>query len=426
MPILQSQNRGEIRRIIGAFLGICIDGTTTSEVPDTSSILDTANLQGGDDTHNGKQVMIYETTDAAAPQGVTRFVTDYAGGTSDATTGAFTAAINTGDKFEMWSVPWRISDINKAIDLAFHEISRVCLQIYQALTTFTKPSTYEYSLSSSFVGLNKVEHVSSIGTSVVIDNCDSAWTAGTNATVTADTTFKQEGSACNKIVVVSAGADEELAYTTFSAIDLSGCSEVEISVYSTIALVAGYVELRLDDTAGGGSALESLDIPATTANTWTRHKITLANPLSDTAIVRASIHQVTDQADCTIYIDYILAVDALSRVYKELNPEFWSIVRGSTNYLKLTKNGLSVTDSPTLLRLNGYRIPALLSDDTTDSEVDPSFIINFVVGNLLIGHAKSSRLEIEDRLNKSKFFLGKAEAIKNSIGTETFPNTIWI
>ncbi len=423
MPIaIQGQNRGELRRAIGRSLGIVIIGTATSTV-DTTSLIDTANLRGADDERNGEQVMIYDATGSIV-DGETKLVSDFAGATYDATTAAFSANITSGDKYEMWKIPWYLSDVNDAIDQAILKASAKCLQNKQTEATFTQSSKYLYDCLSSFKGVHTIEYEESIGEAVEVDDCDTVWTAGASVTASLDTTFNIEGSGCAKLVVaVGAAAGAILGYGTISSKDLSGCDKVEISMYSTIALTAGYLDLVLSASAAIAATTESLDIPAMAANTWYRHIITLANPLSDTAIISVGLVNTTDVGACTLYVDYIRAVDSKSRIYKELNPRYWSLVRASTPLLQITSTGLSIIGNPRLLRISGYELPDMLSDDTTDVEIDPDFIINYAKGILMTGHAKSSSLDIENREKKGNDFLALALQRLNFISTSIFPDT---
>ena len=424
MPIpRQGTNRGELRRLIGPSLGIMQELEATSTT-DTSSLIDTLNLRGADDEHNGKEVVAFSPVGSIVAGEKSR-IADFDGGTNDATcTPVFTASITDGDGFEMWKTPWLSSDINKAIDEAILKASARSLQYKLTESIFTKPNTYLYDAFSGFESVNLVEYEHAIDNAVIIDTMNEAWTAGANTTVTASTEFKIEGSASNKIVVAGgAGASEILALNTFSSKDLSGTNKVEISVLPTIALTAGQMQLRFDDTSGGGSPVESLDIPASPANVFTRHIITLANPLSDTAIVRGEIFQVTDVGAFTMYVDFIRAVDSNSRKYVELNPEYWSISRATTPLLQITSTALGVMGSPKLLKITGRKLPALLTDDTTDTELDPDFIINMAKGLIMTGHSKSRTLDIQNREDKGEKFIALAMARLNSISTNVASNS---
>ena len=423
---IQGQNRGELRRLIGPALGIMTSLAATTTV-DTSSLIDTLNLRGADDEHNGKELVAFDPAGSIVAGEKSR-VSDFDGDTYDATCApVFSATITTGDDFELWNTPWLSSDINKAIDEAILRATSKCLQNKVTETTFTKPSTYLYDCLSGFKGVEKVEHEYGIGTEVIIDDCDTVWTAGTSVTASLDTTLTIEGSSSVKLVVAAgAAAGAVLGYGTISSSDLTKCDKIEISMYSTIALTAGYLDLVLDDHAGCVSPTESLDIPAMAANTWYRHIITLANPVSDTAIISVGLVNTTDVGACTLYIDYIRAVDSRSRNYKELNDEYWDIAHDSTPLLQLTTEALSVIGTPKLLKITGYQLPALLSDDTTDVEIDPDYIVNMAKGLLMSGHSKARTLDVENREKKGNDYITLALNRLNQIGTQMNSNIRWV
>ncbi len=424
---IQSQNRQEIRSSIGRNLGIVLIGAATSTV-DTTSLLDTTNLLGGDDEHNNKQVIIYDAAGSIV-DGETRRVTDYAGSTQDATTTAFSASVTSGDKYEMWNTPWLIADINDAINQAIQDVTAECLQRKQTATTFTERDVKEYNCLSGFKGLHTVEYVAKIGETEELHSGDAAWTGATSVTVSLDTELYREGGNCNKLAVaagVAAGA--LLATVTIGEINLSNYDIIEFWIRSDIAQTAANLEFYLDNTAACASPTDTMSLPALTIDTWTRVQLAMTNPELDTAIISIGLGQkaATDIGACTIWIDRVIALKSGSRIYKELNPQYWSIARGTTNYLKLASAGLAITGNDTLLRLTGYALPALLSDDTTDSEVDPYFIIAQCTGQLALNHAKSSRLEIADRVNMGKYWLGIAEAKKSKIRTGIMPDTRFV
>ncbi len=132
---------------------------------------------------------------------------------------------------------------------------------------------------------------------------------------------------------------------------------------------------------------------------------------------------VVDKGAFTVYVDDIIGVKSGSRVWKPLNNEFWWISKNGTDYLHITQEGLSLIGHPTQIRLTGYQIPSLLSADSTASEVDPAWIIAKVTGRLLIAHAKSSRLDIKDKTELSKFWLGEAIRLFPKITTPIVSGT---
>ena len=413
---IQGQNRGEIRRLIGPALGIMQVGAATSTTA-TTNLTDTLYLRGADDEHNGKQLLIFDPA-GSITAGAISFVSDFTGSTNNAVCApAFTAAITTGDDYELWNTPWVVSDVNKAIDEAIIAASTRALVKRVTDSNFTLSSRYEYdwlvpyAFGNDFRYVYMVEYVSSVGTQYDIHDCDTVWDelVDTDVTASVDTSIEREGSGCLKLVVADGcAAGDILATMDISSLDITGCDSLEIWIYSTVALDAGDLQVLLDDTALCAGPLESLSIPATSVNTWTRHVIDLADAPNDSAIISVGLKMVTDKGAFTLYADDIKATLAASKIYKELNPEYWSIVTGDSPKLKLTSAGLSVVGANTQVRLSGFSSPDLMTDETTDAEIDPDFITNYVKGLLMTGHAKSRTLDIENRQDKGEKFMALA------------------
>lgn len=409
---IQSLTRGALRRSIGKNLGILIDGTATFGGSATL-LSDTKNLVGAVDEYNGREIMIYDATGSIV-DGETSMVTDFDGASTATCLPVFSAVTTLGDQYELWKSPWRIADINDAINQAINEVSNRALKIKETHTTFTESDKHLYDVLSGFTHVTKLEYAAS-RTYHLLDNCEAAWTGGTGTTTTADSAFKKVGNYSSKNVAASVGVTTILCYKAISSTDISDCDKVEFWMYSSIALTAGQLQIHLDDTAAIASALESIDIPAMDAGTWYKHSLTLANPHLDTAIISIGIYQVANVADFTFYIDEVEAVDSRGVDYKEVPLEYWNIAKGSTPYLQLTEDGLSITGENTKLRLTGYQIPSRLDADSSTSEIDPAYIIAKVTGHLLVSHAKSRTLDIEDRANLSKYWLSEADRKKLEI-----------
>jgi len=430
MSIFQLQNRGEIRRSIGKNLGILIDGVVTS-TEDKDTLIDTLNLTGGDDEYNERQVIIYDATGSIV-DGETGVVSDFASATYEATLSAnLSANITTGDKYEMWKTPWRIADINDAINQAIIEITNRALISRVTDSNFTLSGNYEYdwlvpyAFGNDFKALYKVEYVANVGTAVEIENCEAAWAEyvlPTYVTVTADVTYNIEGTYALKLAVTDGYSADDILATKVIDVDLTECDAVEITIRSSVALDAGDVILVLDDTAKCVSGTEKLSIPATLANTTTTHVIDLANPHLDADIISVGIEMEVDKDAITLYIDRIRGVKSSSKRYEVLSGEYWFIKRGGSPKFALTEDGLSRVGGNTQIRLSGFCAPDIFSDDDTDSEVDPAFLIAQTTGRLLISHAKSSYLDIHDRAKLATYWLGEANRMLPGL-TPSLPGT---
>lgn len=425
---IQSRTRTQLRQAIGYRLDCMISGTCSS-TGDSASLLDSYGLATfGDNELNGRQVYIPTLHAAGVAAGEKSWVSSFAAATDDATLApVFTASTISGGAYEMWRV-FTVGEIHSAIDAAIMEVTSEALQVKQTNVTITAKNQHEYNCLSGYEALTQVEYCASTPTDEQLESCDSAWTETSGVsgvTMTADTEYPHEGNACIKLVLAAPGATTLLASQAIASTDLSKYDAIEVTVTTTSALAAGDLQIKLDNTAACASAVETLSIPATTALQRTRHVISLANPQSDTAIISIGVYLVTD-GSYTIYIDDIRAVSSKSKVYCKLPWDMWSIVSNGTPYLKLSREGYSLVGSNTLLRLTGLAIPALLTADTSTTEVDPYWIILRVCADLLLNHSKAARLSLEDREAKGKLYLSQATMMKPRLRTQIPSNVRWV
>ncbi len=144
--------------------------------------------------------------------------------------------------------------------------------------------------------------------SVLIEDCEDAWNQLVDGDVTAslDTTDNQVGSGSAKFVVADpCAAGDIIATELITSTDLSGCNYVSFRIKSSVALDASDLQLLLDDTASCASPLETLNIPAIAADTWTKVNIALANPSTDTGIVSVGLKMAVDKGAFTVRLDQI-------------------------------------------------------------------------------------------------------------------------
>ena len=412
-----SKNRGQIRQTVGYHLGAMFTGTVSS-TGDTSSLIDTYGFaHGGTDDYKGRQVIILTATQATIV-GNKSFVTAY-DGTSDCTLAPVLDATTTlADTYEMWKVGYRIEEINDLINQAIVSATDDILTDKEDHALAKEINKYEYTIPTGFVALHTVEYVYDTKIDTQIHSCDStasAWGQAIHVTQTHDTSVKKEGSASWKLTV-AAGASTGLlaALTEASSVkDISNCDEAVVWIMSSVDLDAGDLQLLLDDTGASTSPVESLNIPACTAYVWKRCVISLANPESDTAIISVGIKMITDKGAFTLWVDDIRGQQSKSRIYRILNPNLWTIISGSTNYLKLTEGGYSTIDHNKLLRLTGDSIPAELSADSATCEIDPDYVVAKVLSTM-------TKAEDKDK------WTGVAERRLSQSSTSFAFNTRWV
>ena len=147
---------------------------------------------------------------------------------------------------------------------------------------------------------------------LVIHTCESVWDelVDADAVATADATLYKVGSKSAKLAVgASLGAADIVATDSLTAVDLSNYTHLVAWVRSSVALDAGDYQILLDDTAECASPVESLDIPALDADTWTQVKIALADPSACEAIISVGVKCIVDQGALDFYIDDIRAIN---------------------------------------------------------------------------------------------------------------------
>jgi hypothetical protein len=150
-----------------------------------------------------------------------------------------------------------------------------------------------------------------VADSVIIDNCEDAWDEAVGADVTAtldNVDFKVGAGSCqfDFVVATAAGA---LTTEVVAPGDLDIYTHIEYWIKSTKATTAGDLTLNVAADAKCATPLETLNVPALTANVWTHVRTALANPQLDLAIISVGIAYAVDTADIySINIDDIRAV----------------------------------------------------------------------------------------------------------------------
>jgi len=147
---------------------------------------------------------------------------------------------------------------------------------------------------------------------VVIEDCDEdAWNEYVDPDVTSDidTTDKKVGSASVKLTVGdNASAGDILATEAIASTDISDAWQIALWIKCSVATAAGDLQLLLDDMANCASPLETLNIPALTANTWTRVALPLATPANLTALISIGLKYAMDIGACDIWLDDVTAI----------------------------------------------------------------------------------------------------------------------
>jgi len=375
MPVVQGRTREQIRVSVGYNLQALYVSSTTSTV-DRTSVID-ATLRGGDDAHNGKWVVQTSGTNDEE----IRQVSDYTQSSTDMTVApSFTNSVASGVTYELWDERFNPARINDFIDQAIIEVTGRVYDPETDVSLHTDGNTTTYSIPSQFAMINKIEQRKTV-TSTRIHDCSAAFDSNTvsNFTSALDTKDRRQGTSSVQFDIgasVSAGA---FLYDTISGVNLSKYDYIEFWVKSSIATsAAGNLKLHLDNAAitADGNDLESLNIPALSADTWTYVRVALSQPENDTAIVSVGLEYDSDYGSSsavTVWLDDIKAVVDASASWEKIQSHLWGIDKNNRK-LVFSQDGRSAARY-NLLRLTGGDQPAIMTADSSTCEIDEGYVI---------------------------------------------------
>ena len=398
MAVIVGQTREELRKSIGHNLGAIRVGTMTSS-GSTSTGVD-ADMPNANDHENGNHLVFTSGTN----DGAIRIQTSYVGSSTTFTTRGDVLAASTadGDTYESWDEDMPPARVHDMIDRAVRTITRKGAPPSTDISLHTYRDRRNFEFPTAFVGLQHLNYRSSY-TWTSIHNCNTVFDelVDTDVTASADGEDYASGNSANKFVLAAGlGATDIIASDSISSLDLSGYDTVEFWIKSTVALTAGQLRLRLSASASAAATTEELAIPATSAGTWTRHQVALANPQSDTAIISVGLIHTSDIGAATVWLDEV-------RAFVE-DSSIWSRV-SRANYTRdkdrreLVLNGTGYNQTRySLLKMEGYKKPTALTADSSTCDVEPEYLIMRTTawlmrarGNRYAGRREADWLEAE-------------------------------
>ena len=369
MPVVQGRTREQIRVSVGYNLQALYVSSTTSSV-DATSVVDTT-LRGGDDAHNGKWMV---QTSGANDEEI-RQISDYTQSSTDMTVApAFSNTVASGVTYELWNEAYNPARINDFIDQAVIEVTGRVYDPETDVSLHTDGASTTYSIPSQFAMLNKVEQRKTVD-STRIHECGATFDERTDGdfTQSLDTKDKRQGNQSLKLTIASGASAGDFITDSITSKDISKYDYIEMWVKSTVATSSGNLKLLLDDSASCASPLETLSLPALTADTWTYCRMALSSPELDTAIISVGFEYDSDLGACVVWIDDIKAVVDASATWEKLGHHLWSIDKSNRN-LVFTLAGRAAARY-NLLRLTGGDQPAIMSADSSTCEIDEGYVV---------------------------------------------------
>lgn len=397
--------RKQIRQIIARnLLGSEFVNSDTS-ASGTVRVLEDNTLRGGDQDHRGKWVLMTSGTNNGTETRVESFESTIRELTLDP---ELSVSSGNGDTYEMFSDLVSATTIHDAINQAVGEVLGEIYDDEESLALHADGVTSQFTLPSEINGLREVWYRRYV-ISRTIHNCDVVWDETTDAdfTQTAQAGDKKEGAASLRLVIDTAASASDFITDNITSVDLSQCTYLEMWIKSTVALTAGQMDILLDDTAGAASALETLAIPAISANTWTYVRVALGNPALDTAIISVGFRYTSDIGAVTIFLDDIKAVVDDTAQWQLLPRHLWSINPENLE-LVLTEAGINQAGYH-LLKLVGGSYPSRMTADTDTADIPEEYIIARATSLLLLGGSTGRNADPKDQRALAAYWAQRAD-----------------
>ena len=148
--------------------------------------------------------------------------------------------------------------------------------------------------------------------SLVVENCEDAWNEQVDGdcTATLDAADFKVGAGSAKFEIAVGMSAGDIACTEAIVVaSLASYTHLGFWIKSSVLFTAGQLQILLDDTANCASPLETLNVPATAANTWTFHTVPLANPATDLLLISIGLKYTADLGACNVWLDDIRAIN---------------------------------------------------------------------------------------------------------------------
>jgi len=417
MPV-QGRTRKQLRQSIGYNLGSLKVGNATGGTNNT--LIDVNTFRGGDDTYNGKLVLVTDASDGTTQ--TTQYVNDYTASNNTIQfqqNASFTVA--SSDEYEIWDEPYRPEVIHDFINQAIIDATGQAYDPVENPDMSSSPHTalhadgkvLRFDIPSNISIINHIYYRSSVS-STGLHSCNTAFdeTVDSDITVSVDTQDKKQGTGSNKFVIAAGASAGDIATDSITSKNISKYDYLECWIKSTVATSAGNLKILLDDSASCASPIETLSVPALSADTWTYVRIALANPETDTAIISIGLEYDSDLNACQVRLDDIKVVENDTAIWEIFPKHLWKLDRSSRD-LVITEDG-KFASGYAMLKITGGDKPALLSADSGTTEIDDSYIIARATGLAFASASGGPNTDPDQLRQQAAFWLGLAEQAKRS------------
>jgi hypothetical protein len=405
MPSIQGRTREQLRQHVGyAIGGVYVSAATSSG--STTTLLDNTLVLGGADTQIGKWIRFTSGSNDA----LTRRVTD-SSISSNVTTLTFmpaATASTASESYELWDMAYSPDVVDDFINQSILAATGWVYDPIENIELHGDGKQARFDIPSGISMISKVEFrhkVSSTRIHAAASTFDE--TTDGDFTQSLDTKDRKQGTQSLKMVIASGASAGDFVTDSITSKDISGYDTIEMWVKSTVATSAGNLKLLLDDTAACVSPLETLSIPALSADTWTFVRMSLANPETDTAIISVGLEYDADIGAVTVWIDDIVAVANDTAEWETLDRRNWKIDKESRD-LVLVRDGHKALGY-SLIKITGGDKPALLTSDSDTTEISEEYIIAQSITTALLSTSGGPATDPDAKRQLSSYWTQQAE-----------------
>ena len=360
MPAIQGRTREQLRQHIGRTLGAAYVSSATAS-GSTTTLVDNSIVLGGADTQIGKWVRFTSGSNDT----LTRRVTD-SSITSNVTTLTFmpaATASTASESYELWESAYSPDYIDDFINQSILAATGWVYDPIENIELHGDGHQTRFDIPSGISMISKVEYRHKVS-STRIHACGTTFDETTDGdfTQSLDTKDRKQGTQSLKMVIADGASAGDFVTDSITSKNISGYDTIEMWVKSTVATSSGNLKLLLDDSASCASPIETLSIPALSADTWTFVRMSLSNPETDTAIISVGLEYDSDLGACTVWIDDIVAVANDTAEWTTLDRRNWKIDKEARDLI-LVRDGQDAVGY-SLIKITGGDKPALLTSDS--------------------------------------------------------------
>ena len=408
MPAIQGRTREQLRQHIGRTLGAVYVSAATSS-GSTTTLLDNTIVLGGADNQIGKWIRFTSGDN----DGLTRRVTDSAI-TSNVTTSTFMPAATSStaaESYELWQGDYNPDNVDDFINQSILSATGWVYDPIENISLHGDGKQVRFDIPSNISMISKIEYRHKVS-STRIHNCAVTFDETTDAQMVQAVDSKDFKRGGSSLKITTSAGDGSFITDSIASLNISGYTHLEGWVKATTALAAADFNILLDNTASCASPVETLAVPAVSADTWTFFRVELANPESDTAIISVGIEYNANSGTNTVRFDDLRVVHNDTAEWTALDRRNWKIDKEARDLILMRDGQAAVGYS--LIKIVGGDKPALLTADSSATEIDEDYIIANAITLALLSTSGGPSTDPDAKRQLAAFWSDQAQRARRA------------